>query len=1257
MSSPGSTTKDTNPLGDLNDQLDEIIASGTNPPQAAPAQNPTDTMPAQLPTEGDEETPARPAPAKQPGILSRAASAVGKTVGAIGAGLLRVPGQAVGGATDLLKDTLQATGVSDADRNFADWLQTGPEKFPGQKNMAAQLLADPMLDRKGGSYADKLSAREYLGSVGYNALNQGTAELGSLVLGASGLSEVRLAGGLAKFAPMLSKVAGVADTGIQSGLAAFGLIDPNAQRVSSIMSNLGIHSEFTDWLAAPDAKSDAMEGRFKNAIEGLGLGVAADSVFQGGKYLWNLAKHGADAAPTIAAKEAAQKAAGEILPEEVHPTGDTKTAVSPEGTITANEEPAVQFTDKASYDKLVEDSRVDKLKDDTKATAEGIPGEAASVMPPLNAPDNIPPLLRQMAIDLHDTPHIVKTDQEMYTKAEQISREIGVDPNDLLTAAQNIAGKMGDIDSAVTAMRGSWGQVAKDMEPWASKGINAVADTEIPQLKQAIHNAITYSGYFASIRSQSGRLLRSLGLDDLEQYLAKGDKDAVTGPFAGQPIKPLPQSRQELGDWLEMWNDTRDNPSLRQDFLQGASTVPSAFKYLRTSMANWFTASALSGLPSLSMNTVGPAIIGVLHTTEKTLGGAAAAMLERDPAKRAALVATSANAAKAYVQTIGDIPQVLKFAAKAFMQNHSVLGGGGTVQDINTSMGPITGAMIRAAKGQDAPVWGYALGNAINFLPRQFQRINTGLDEFAKRLSYNGEVRLSAQVEAAKRGLSGDAMRTYVKEAMQSAIDDSGAATSEDGLRTAERTTFTGSLTGNDYHPIIGKFAGAINSLRKDVPEARYILPVFNVPANSVGETIRRIPGVNLMLAETRDELLGNMGSVRQADAYGRTLMGGMFMMWAYGMARNGQMTGAGPSDPRDRQTWDLKNQPYSIKVTLPDGKEHWISYARYDLPGSLLSVPSTMYDKTVNRNSDQDWTMAMIGGMGTLAQYFKDKAALQGISQMMDFGANPSSDLNYAERTFGNTAARMAVPNFVTQLGRNVIDPEKRQKASIGDYITDAMPFASKELDPMRNVLGEPQFKPNQTLLENGLPITISSTHDNDNVVGELDRLYEATGYAGGVTTPSEIAGGSPANGFYDPRDVKLENGRSMYDAIMSRRTVPSDYLDASSVRAKLKDLFDSDDYKEATDGDANSMFDSDGNISKAALVKRVFSDYNKDAVRQVATDSTIAKRYLAVGAAKRVNGDKLRPYSVQRMVETPDLVKSLGIDLQDFEDRISGQ
>lgn len=1213
--------------------------AGPTPTKDAPSE--FDALNAELDKELEEEStalaeanvsqeinPASTSPAPPEGLLSKAGTAIKKTGQAIAAGVARVIPQTAGATIDTGED-LGKTAV----KNFAK--DTQEIAAPGSMAMTLSnyLLSGDALDKRG-KYADVLSARSSLGQVGYSGLNQGIAEFGSLVLGFALANKAAPIQYLNKLGTA-GKLAGAATA---AGASTYALQDPTSARLTTALGNLGVHSEFTDWLGEVKPNGP-LENRFKNALEGMGVGLAFDSMFLGAKYLWTL-RHAPNEAP--AALKEAQEATSKIIPEQAQPQA-SKTEISPEGTVSVDGEPAVQFASKAEYDDLVLSSK--------EGLEEGAERVSSAKIPPLNDPANVAPLLRQMAIDLHDTPHVVKPDAVMYADAANKLKEIGLDPQTSMAAAEQIAGQMTGIDSAVTAIRTAWRPIATEMDTWTAKGIDTITEEQLPELKAAIHNAITYSGYFANIRSQSGRLLRSLGLEDLDGYLAKKGDAPVEGQFAGRPQVPLPQTRQEIGDFMEMWNATKNRPDVRMDFLQGVQAVPSAFKYMRTSFANWFTASALSGIPSIMMNTVGPTMVGALHTMEKTLGGTVVAMTTRDPKVRAEAMKTARFAAQAYFQTMGDIPNVLQYAIQAMSSNRSILGGGGTVNDIVSNMGPITPAMLRMANS-DQPVWGYALGNAINFLPRQFQRLNAGLDELAKRMAYNGETRLQALVDGSSKGLKGDDLRAFVKEQMQASIEQNGpevgSASSSELLRSAERTTLTGSLA-NEYHPNVSRAALTINALRREVPEFRFIAPVFNVPANSVGETLRRIPVLNFLFKETREELMGDLGTVRQADAYGRTIMGGMFMLYGYHLAREGLLTGGGPKDPRDRKIWELSNQPYSVKIG-----DKWVSYARYDQPGALFAIPAVLYDRTVNRSSDRDMEVAMLGGVGALAQYFKDKAALQGISQVLDFGAAPSSDLNYLERTFGNIGARMAVPNFVTQLGRNVIDPQRRTRASIGDYIADALPWQSKELDPVRNVLGEPQFKPNQSLIENALPITITSTRTNDPVIAEMDRLYEATGYGAGVTLPTEISGGSAANGFYDPREITLENGRSMYDAIIEARSRPLEFASdgESTLRKTLQDLFASDEYLEAVDGDATSMFDSNGNVSKAALLKNAFSDFNRAAVRQVAAESAIARRYLAVGAAKRINGDALRPYSVQRMVDTPDLLKALNIDIEEFEE-----
>jgi hypothetical protein len=60
-------------------------------------------------------------------------------------------------------------------------------------------------------------------------------------------------------------------------------MDPEVERFSNILQKVGVHTEFTDWLAHKDGEGQ-LEGRFKNAVEGTGLGAAAEGLFQAARY-------------------------------------------------------------------------------------------------------------------------------------------------------------------------------------------------------------------------------------------------------------------------------------------------------------------------------------------------------------------------------------------------------------------------------------------------------------------------------------------------------------------------------------------------------------------------------------------------------------------------------------------------------------------------------------------------------------------------------------------------------------------------------------------------------------------------------------------------------------------------------------------------------------------------------------------------------------------------------------------------------------
>lgn len=844
------------------------------------------------------------------------------------------------------------------------------------------------------------------------------------------------------------------------------------------------------------------------------------------------------------------------------------------------------------------------------------------------------------------TDKVVRSDAELQFRAKAAADELGLEPEIILAAGHRIAGLAGDIDVAVQTMRTLWRRTAVDVDAHVGKDLRKASDQEFANVVRDIHNAMTFGSYLATTKSAMGRGLRVLQLPDADTYarlVKDGDPQGVLRPGA-RGEKPLPVTREDAMDWLELWGVTTGNTRARQDFLHGLAAVPDQWTYLRTSLANSHTANVLSGLPSVFMNVVGPSIAGALRTVEKSTGGYAAALLERNPARRAELLTTANKAAVAYAQTFNDVSDAFQMALRAAEQGRPILGGGGSVTDVPLQFGPLTDSLIRAAGRQ--PSVAYAAGSALNWWPRAFMRLNNGLDEFSKRLAYLGEARIRAMVEGEAQGFRGAELQEFVAGRLASSTDDVGHAMDERLLEAAERTTLTGQV-GTPGSLTARGFA-YLNGARREFPELRYVLPVLSVPANALGETLRRIPGVNLALRETRDELLGHRGAVAQAEAYGRTMLGAAFMTAGFFMARAGMLTGAGPKEARDREEWLRTHEPYSILIG-----DQWVQYSRYDVIGGLLGIPATVFDNTVYRPLDQSSTDLAAAGAAALAGYFRDRAALRTANQLLTFGDNPAgADTNFLERLAGSTVGRIVVPNFVTQLGRNTTDPAQTIKGHWFDHVVDMVPFASRTLPARRNVFGEVIHKPQDTIFENLLPITFEKAIDwrDDPQLDELARLYETTGYAAGVTMQSDITGG-----YFDAASVRLEDGSDLFTAVARARGEV--LVDGLTFREALMELFNSPDYEDAVDADASHRETVDGLTSRGYLVSQVSRDFNREARAEVARQSPTAARWLAVASLKDRGGAALRGYQARELAEADGrLFEALGIEIEAFEDRARG-
>ena len=850
-----------------------------------------------------------------------------------------------------------------------------------------------------------------------------------------------------------------------------------------------------------------------------------------------------------------------------------------------------------------------------------------------------------------------KSDPEMWATAQQAAKDIGTnDPEALHALASQMAGPDGNIEGSIALLRTVQRQAADTVTTFHQAGVDwsTASDEMVKEVGSAIYNVQRINQLVQSAKVGVGRALRVFSLPNSDTYFAalKNGVSLGTNPGslvaeqAERTIPPLPSTREELQSFFDLWGMTNGNPEMQSDLLQGTLTVPTSGHYLANSFANFFTASILSAPKTALLNVVGPAFINTLRALEKMSG---AAVLSLDPtissAERAEYAATAKYTPVALFRTVGDVADIFRSGVQAFQDNRTVLGGGGTVKDASVSFGPYNSNLLNAA-GAD-PNWQYTLGNAINVFPKAFARVNAGLDEMAKRFTYLSETRLRAMVQATTDGLSGDDFHAAVKQTMQGSLDQAGAATNAGVLESAERTTLTGRLSEDGT--LTRNFSDFVQGLRHDYPLMRFVLPVFNVPANALGETLKRVPGLNTLPAMNTHlaDLSGENGVVAQAEAHGRTLLGGAFLTAGYLMNQAGVLTGSGPQNPKDGVIWRQTHEPYSIRIG-----DTWVSYRKLDILGGLLSIPASISDFSVYHKLDQgDQQNVALAGTAALATWFKDQASMRTATQLLTLGDIPTQDPGKAmESMFGQIAAGMVpASGFLRTAGVDTTDPYVRMKRGWEDYIKAGIPGLSQQLEPMRNVLGEPVNRPNNTVGEAVFPITMApvATWQHEPVLNELSRLYQKTGYAAGADPRSVLFG------YKDAADVKLEDGQSLYSHLVQPRATYK--MDGMTLKQSLGQLISSPEYKEAVDADAGQAVTSLGDQSRAAMVAAVFHQYSGAIKAEVGAASPIALKYLTAAAAKHRDDAYLSTIPLDNLVNNPGLYAAHGVDPEQYADKIT--
>ena len=384
-----------------------------------------------------------------------------------------------------------------------------------------------------------------------------------------------------------------------------------------------------------------------------------------------------------------------------------------------------------------------------------------------------------------------------------------------------------------------------------------------------------------------------------------------------------------------------------------------------------------------------------------------------------------------------------------------------------------------------------------------------------------------------------------------------------------------------------GAFADLAQAMTQKVPPLRLIFPFIRTPVNILKFSFDRASGGVMdagrsalammpdmpMLKRTQDELrmkLESRNPIEVARTRGKiatsVMINGTLLYMI--MANRDFITGGGPKDIAQRKTLEATGwQKYSLKFG-----NKYASFAGLDPLGTHFGVLVDIVEQ-LDEHASHNTTVAeqmFAAASISLSRNVTEKSYLAGLKFLTDAISEPDRKM---ERAIRNIAGGF-VPNVLYQ-GQSVMgDTTSREVRSLSDAFMKKLPFGNDNLDPKRNILGEPVIMEQVPFVGPFNPSAIS-TRDGDVVFEELAALDH------GFTQTSTMLDRS-----IDMTEFVNDKGQTAYDR---RLELLSDTkIRGRTLRQELEKLINSRRYQRLsplTDGALKSP--------RVQLINRVLSKY----------------------------------------------------------------
>jgi hypothetical protein len=860
-------------------------------------------------------------------------------------------------------------------------------------------------------------------------------------------------------------VAGAAKSAISTTLTT----DPNAERLSNLIEEHPyLANPVTEFLSSKPGDTFA-EGKFKSAIEDLGLSAVGGALISSLK----LAK----AALVPQAAESVANPLKATLPKvaEAAKAGETAATDTTGFTATATkmaEDVGLKLTPEHTQ-KLA--TALDELVSKPDLSLEALHSDRSILnVSKMNTGEDVKATINKFGEILGP---IMKASgwKESQTHLETINlaEELGLEPDNLRGALSLMGRDANTIPQTIVAGR-------MLLQSSASALFTAARKASITGLQQDKAEALAHLDHVGQT------------LADLKMITTGAARATESGRIPVGEIDP-----DRLAAWIKTQGGA-DNVLRKISMTEGNPTaiaklarsidenvqdkLDAAFKIHNTIWIN----GLLSSPKTQIVNTVSTGLNVLLQPLNLMAGGT----LRRDW--------NDVREGVAIYKGLGTfLNDSFTLAKKSFMTESQVLGGNKIVEP--------SVAMI-----DSNATWAQAL--------RFPTRLLGASDEFFKQLSYRSKMSAQAAregLDAVKSGKITQAeLESFISDRFAAAFNKDGAALNQDALKYAEQATFTQSL---DRPTWLGNWAQGISSMSSHPALRGTVLPFVRVPSNLLRQVIDYTP----VVGQLRKKFLVDMqegGSVA-SEALGRMTVGSGLWVGAGMLALDGKITGAASRDPelaaqQKRTGW----QPYSYVISNGDGTKSYISFNRLDPFASFLGLAADfaqIYGHLPEKKQDEWASIATL----SIANNLMSKSYLKGVIDSVQ--ALAGTDPNKMA-----TWIRQRVASYIPAVvGVAQPDTELKELRTWMDGAIAKTPGLSGTIEARRDPVTGEKMQATSGWSQSWNPFTLSHGN-NDPVNAELSRLAQ-------TDAQSQFSGPSEHLGNIDLTQFKKASGQTAYDRL----------------------------------------------------------------------------------------------------------------------------